>query len=136
MLCTYCQQKTQVINSRNQKNRNNVWRRRQCIACKKVVTTIEYLDHEKSWVVQYTAKNSQPFMRDKLFISIYKSIQHRPSALQDALGLTATVMAAIKKSLHEGSIDRSALASQVYTTLHHFDKPAAVHYAAFHSDAL
>lgn len=136
MVCTYCQQKTRVINSRPQLRSNGIWRRRKCTACGETVTSIESLDYEKTWVVQYSPRQKRPFLRDKLFVSIYKSCQHRPSAFEDARGLTATVIAGLWQDIDKALISPGLIARRTHAALHRFDKPAAVHYQAFHADVL
>ncbi len=138
MVCTYCGSETQVVNSRHQKRANNVWRRRKCTntECGSVFSTIEAVDYEKSWVVQYSNGNLEPFLRDRLSISIYKSLQHRPTAVTDAVGLSTTIVSAVQKSTQNGSITSTALATIAFATLQRFDKAAATMYQAYHADVL
>lgn len=136
MVCMYCQQKTTVSNSRPQLRTNNVWRRRRCTACQRTVTTIEHVDYEKSFVVQYPTVPDASFLRDKLFVSIYNSCRHRPSALPDSMGLCDTVTSRLLRSADQGVIKHIMIAETVLATLLRFDKAAAVHYQAFHADAL
>ena len=136
MVCIYCSSETQVINSRLQKRNNSVWRRRKCISCDAVYSTTETADYEKTWVVQYRGGSLAPFVRDKLFISIYKSCQHRPSALEDAVGLTSTVIAALRKNIQDGGLDASQVAKAAHEVLGRFDQPAAISYQAYHADVL
>ena len=136
MVCTYCGSETQVINSSRQRRSNNVWRRRKCIVCGAVFSTGEHVDYEKTWVVQYPGGTLQPFLRDKLFISIHKSVQHRPTALQDAIGLTNTAINNVTKEVENGSLKAQAIAKAAYVTLKRFDQPAAISYQAFHTDVL
>lgn len=136
MVCTYCSANTQVTNSRLQKRTNSVWRRRKCTGCGAIFSTTEYVDHEKSWVVQYTDKQLSPFLRDKLFVSIFQSCQHRPTALPDAIGLADTVIAAANKQVNQGTLPAKAIAIAAHETLKRFDQAAATHYQAFHADIL
>lgn len=136
MVCTYCSSPTQVTNSRLQKRSNSVWRRRKCTTCGAVFSTSEHVDYEKTWVVQYSNGRLSPFLRDKLFTSIYKSCQHRPSALDDAIGLTHTVISAVHKDTREGALKTQDLAKAALKVLKRFDQPAAVSYQAFHADVL
>jgi transcriptional regulator NrdR family protein len=137
MVCLYCSQDLSVTNSRPQKSRNQTWRRRLCKACGAVFTSVESIDLTKAIVVskdgQHGAKATlSPFERDKLFISIYESLRHRPMASQDARGLCDTVVAHIIKNASQASIDRRTIISLTMNTLANFDKAAASHYAAFH----
>ena len=131
MVCIHCGGNTRVTNSRAQKRQNQVWRRRQCEQCGTVFTTEEAVDYSGSIVV--TSKNGhlQPFSRDKLFLSIYRSCQHRPTALNDAAGLTDTVIRKLRPN--QGAVDRQAIINTVQVALNRFDKVASTHYAAFHA---
>lgn len=139
MVCIYCGSGTYVTNTRLQKRSNNVWRRRTCVKCGAVFSTGEQADYEKSWVVQYGGSKSNslaPFLRDKLFISIHKSVQHRPTALQDAIGLTDTVINHVAHEIRDGGLRSEIIALETFKTLQRFDKPAAISYQAFHTDVL
>jgi transcriptional repressor NrdR len=136
MVCIYCGSETDVTNSRPQKRSNSVWRRRQCKACGSIFSTAEHVDYEKSIVVQSVDGSLSPFLRDKLFASIFRSCQHRPTALQDTIGLTHTVMTKIWKLSTNGQLKATTVAMITYQTLQHFDQPAAVSYQAFHVSTL
>lgn len=136
MVCIHCASKTEVINSRSQKRSNSVWRRRHCKACGSVFSTEEHVDFEKSIVVQSSDGILSPFLRDKLFTSIYRSCQHRPTALQDTIGLTHTVIAKLWKLTESGQLTAATIASTTYQILKRFDQPAAVSYQAFHTDSV
>jgi transcriptional repressor NrdR len=136
MVCTYCGSETFVVNSRPQRRSNSIWRRRKCTQCNAIFSTTEHTDYEKTWVVQYPGGGLSPFVRDKLFISIHKSLQHRSNALNDAIGITNTVINKIHKSVREGGLRSEDIAKAVLDTLKHFDQPAAISYQAFHTDIL
>lgn len=136
MVCTYCSSETHVINSRHQKRANNVWRRRKCLNCNRIVTTVEQIDYEKTWTVAYLNESEQPFLRDKLLISLYQSCRHRPTALPDALGLTDTVISRLRLAVTDGSVTPTAIATICSETLRRFDKTAATVYKAYHADVL
>lgn len=136
MVCIYCGSPTSVTNSRPQKRSNSVWRRRQCSTCGSIFSTEEHVDYEKSIVVQSADGALRPFLRDKLFTSIYRSCHHRQSALEDAIGLTDTVITKIWKLSQNGQLQAGLVARTVYEVLSRFDRPAAVSYQAFHADVL
>ena len=94
MVCIYCGSPTQVINSRQQWRTNGVWRRRLCTVCKNVFTTTEAPDLSTTVMVEPKPGSASlhHFNRDRLFLSIYDSCKHRPTALKDASSLTATVI--------------------------------------------
>lgn len=137
MVCPYCSHELAVTNSRPQKSRNQIWRRRLCKACGAIFTSVEALDLTKALVVAIhdTRGNKPelvPFDRDKLFISLYESLRHRPAAASDARGLCDTLTAHIIKSAENGHIDSRTIIKLALSTLQKFDAAAAIHYAAFH----
>lgn len=137
MVCLYCSQDLAVTNSRPQVSRNQIWRRRLCKACGAIFTAVEAIDLSKALIVTKTAENGaepelQPFQRDRLFISIYESLRHRPSAANDARGLCDTVVAHIIKRAEYGKIDTRTITDTTLSTLRRFDQAAATYYAAFH----
>ncbi len=132
MVCIYCGNKTQITNSRLQKRVNHTWRRRECTHCHAVFTTEEAADLTTSVVVRRTDGHVQPFNRDKLFVSILKTVGHRKMPLEDAAGLTATVIAHLAHSNTKASLSPQTVANTVHTTLKRFDAAAAVQYTAYH----
>jgi transcriptional repressor NrdR len=134
MVCIYCGGSTNVTNSRLNKKLNKVWRRRACEACGEIFSTYETADRAKAWRVAKD-KTLSEFDRDRLFISLYKSLGHRPSAVQDAAALADTVVMLLTKR-PEGVISTQELSKVAYGVLTRFDKAAATHYAAFHKQAL
>ena len=133
MVCIYCSSPTSVTNSRPQKSRNQTWRRRLCSSCGAVFTSIEAIDLSQALAVQYTdATKLAPFDRDRLFISLYNSLRHRPAASREARELADTVTAHIILQAEHGRITARTIAESCLNTLQRFDKAAATHYAAFH----
>jgi hypothetical protein len=78
------------------------------------------------------------FSRDRLFLSLYKSLGHRDNALDDATALTATVLAKILRSsmTESGILEATALAKKSYSTLKRYDPLAAHAYKAYHQKTL
>ena len=146
MVCPYCGGNLAVNNSRPQKSRNQTWRRRPCKACGAVFTSIEYLELSQAVIVskpsdspaagaqpaQRIVTDLQPFSRDKLFISLYESLRHRPTASSDARGLCDTVTAHIISHASTGHVAADTIRIAALNTLQKFDAAAASHYAAFH----
>jgi transcriptional repressor NrdR len=131
MVCVLCGQKTKVINSRLQRKANQVWRRRQCLSCKTVFSTQETVQHELAWLVGDKGR-FEPFSRDKLFLSLYKSCEHRKTALSDAKGLTDTVISKLPAHLSGSMLKPGDIAAVAQVALNRFDKAASVHYQAFY----
>jgi transcriptional repressor NrdR len=132
MVCIHCESKTQVINSRPQKRHNQVWRRRECLKCGAIFTTEESPLYNATWAVTSKKGVLQPFSRDKLFLSLYKSCQHRRTATSDAAGLTDTIIKKLASQSSGGLIDRHFIIQVAQVALNRFDDAASVHYRAFH----
>ena len=132
MNCTYCGSETQVVNSRLQKRLNQVWRRRKCTNCGAIFSTHEAADYEASWRVLGANGSLHPFLRNKLLISLHKSLGHRSKAVEDATGLLETIIALLRSQADRGTLEVSEIALTVQQVLRNFDNAAATHYAAFH----
>lgn len=133
MVCHICGGETAVINSRPQVRSNSVWRRRRCILCDTVVSTSETIDYTKSIVVRpRTTKQLEPFSRDRLFLSLHKSLGHRNSALTDAAGLCTTITTKSITRAHNGVLDADTIMQVTVVALSRFDSLAAQHYQAMH----
>lgn len=133
MVCYTCSGETAVLNSRPQKRSNQVWRRRQCTLCDTMFTTTESIDYAKSLLVQKPdSRRLAPFERDRLMLSLYKSLGHRPTALADAGGLCATIIAKLAPTADKNVLTTQRIVEVSLVALNRFDKLGAQHYAAFH----
>lgn len=131
MVCVHCGGKTRVVNSRRQRRGNQVWRRRQCLNCGAVFSTVESARYELAWVVR-RGKRFEPFSRDKLLLSLHRSCQHRKNALSDSHSLTETTIGKLHTRVKDGALDPADITSAAQVALNRFDKAASVHYRAFH----
>lgn len=132
MVCLSCQQKTQVINSRPQLRSNQQWRRRQCVVCHSVFSTVEVADYAAVWSIKRPSGPLRPFNRDKLLLSVYNSLGHRSKGLEDASGLTDTIISKLSSLAVNGILTSKQIAQTVQVALNRFDKAASVHYQANH----
>ncbi|MEK7594106.1 MAG: hypothetical protein AAB436_00505 [Patescibacteria group bacterium] len=133
MVCIHCGSETHVINSRPQKRLNQVWRRRRCNTCQAVFTTEETTQYQAVWAVRGLKNGVEPFSRDKLLLSVYKSCEHRKTALEDARGLTDTIINKLRDRVVDGVLTRPVITQVTQVSLNRFDGAASVHYAAFHA---
>jgi hypothetical protein len=85
-----------------------------------------------SIVVQYSKKDLRPFLRDKLWLSLYTSLGHRDTAITDATALTTTVLAHLQESLQSGCVTPTTITKTASTILGRFDATAATMYKAYH----
>ena len=132
MVCVYCGGNTKVSNSRPQVKSNRIWRRRSCSSCQAVFTTIELYDPAQTWMVYGSDDKPTVFISEKLFLSIYESLKHRPAALLDAKHLSETVINKLGRTTNNGVIKKDTITKTVSVSLHRFDKVAHTHYQAFH----
>jgi transcriptional regulator NrdR family protein len=133
MVCIYCSYKTSIINSRHWQRNNATWRRRQCCKCKAIFTTNELAQYDSLWTVfRVDIRILSPFMRDKLYLSIYDSCKHRKSAIADASGLTDTVINKLRASVKDGSLSISDIRNITLNTVNKLDETSGVYYRAYH----
>jgi transcriptional repressor NrdR len=132
MVCIYCGGDTQVINSRLQKRLNRVWRRRKCLECAAIFSTHEQADYAAAWRVRLSNGSLRPFSQNHLLLSLYKSLEHRKTALTDAEALLDTIISSLQPQIVQGALEIAAIRELSLYTLEKFDKAAGVSYAAFH----
>ena len=135
MVCIYCGSGTQVVNSRHQKQANQVWRRRKCTnpACGAIFTTSEQPDLSKSLlVIGEPGSAGTQLLRELLFASIYEACKHREHAASDAAALTDTVLHTLLKGGRTANVSKKEIAEAAHTALSRFDRAAAAVYAAYH----
>ncbi len=132
MVCIHCGGQTAVVNSRHQRRLNQVWRRRLCKSCEAVFTTEEAASYEGSWAVVSPSGGLAPFSRDKLLLSLHRSLQHRPEALHDAVALSDTIMKKLLSLVQNGRLEAQQIRTTAQVALNRFDQAASTHYAAFH----
>ena len=133
MVCIYCHNKTQIINSGHLTRINGTWRRRKCPKCSAVFTTDEVAQYDALWMIRDTTSMVlSSFKRDRLFLTVYDSCGHRKQAVSDSTNLTDTIIAKLGNKQGKGIIDITDLKQLTYSTLNRFDKAAGVHYLAYH----
>jgi transcriptional repressor NrdR len=131
MVCIYCGNETKVVNSRHQKKANQVWRRRKCLNCQAIFTTLEGVDTTQALRLRRD-KRYEPFSRDILLLSVYESLRHRKTAIQDATELTGTILSHLYPLITDATVERDVIVEVATVTLSRFDKAAATSYKAFH----
>lgn len=133
MVCIHCGSETKVSNSRPQKRNNQVWRRRECLSCHAIFTTEETVQYSGAWTVRNAAGVVEPFSRDKLFLSLIRSLEHRKTALSDATALVETIIKKLASSVNNGTIETAQIVQITHVALNRFDSAASVSYSAFHA---
>jgi transcriptional regulator NrdR family protein len=101
--------------------------------CETVFTTEENVLYGQCWAVRDKSSKIRPFSKEKLFLSIYKSCEHRKTAITDSSSLTNTVIKRMISYANTGIIDAPKIKQVTQTALNRFDRSASVHYHAFHN---
>jgi len=131
MVCIYCGEKTKVVNSRHQKSSNQTWRRLRCTNCQSVVTSLEHISLEDALMVEKQNGTIEPFARDKLFLSIYKAVDHLRQPVISAGHLTNTVLRHLQKRPLLSPMPTKSISSAVSLVLKRYDAAASVRYLSF-----
>lgn len=127
MICLYCGSKTNIVNSRSFKKGFEKWRRHCCISCKEVFTSRELPDLETSLLIRKNSGSAEPFYTSKLLISLYKALDHRKNAQNDAYVLMQTICAQLLP-VAKKEVSTKTVAEQTIMSLKHFDPVGAVKY--------
>lgn len=131
MVCIYCVGETKVVNSRLQRRNNQVWRRRECIACQSVFTTHEAVELESALSVIKNGRN-EPFLGDLLLKELMMALQHRKdvyTASREVLGTIVRKLLSLPQKPVFKPIDIASATSDV---LKRFDHRAYLKYLADH----
>jgi transcriptional repressor NrdR len=129
--CLYCNSDTSVINSRLQKRANQVWRRRQCKACKAVFTTLEAVELPLALFVDSRGR-SEPFLPDKLYTEILLALQDHKDAYIAAREVSNTVIMQLLKLPEKPFFPRTAVSAATAKVLRRFDGRAYLRYVSEH----
>lgn len=131
MVCIYCSEDTKVINSRLQKRANTVWRRRKCINCAALVTSLEKVDLAGSLIVIKKNGLLEPFYEEKLLASLLKCLDHRPNYQVKAKQLNNTVVSDIIHSIGQARLSTKEISDAVTIVLKNYDLAALVKYTSY-----
>ena len=132
MVCPYCGGATDVINSREQKKSNRVWRRRQCQACNTVFTTHESAYLEDLYMVGAAPDKATQFDPNVLFAEIVSCLRHRQRSYSDAKEITAVTIQKCLKRASNGLIRPQDISQEAAQVLKRFDKQGYLRFYAEH----
>lgn len=132
MVCIYCSKKTKTTISRSSTNTPKTWRRHKCLTCKALFTTRELPDWSLSISVSQNNGQISPYSTDKVFVSVFRSLSHRKSPVEDSRGIATTITESVCQLQRNGVISKGELQKTISKILHRFDNVARVHYDAHH----
>lgn len=132
MVCVYCGSDTEVTNSRIQKRSNQVWRRRQCKACRAIFTTHEAIDLSTTLLVA-SGGSATPFLPDKLYTELLLALQDHKAPYVAAREVTTTIINALVKLPDKPLYQTQQISQETAKVLKRFDRRAYLRYVAEHS---
>jgi transcriptional regulator NrdR family protein len=94
-----------------------------------VFTTRESIETEYSFRVVYDDGSMSPLSRDRLFLSIYGSLEHRTDAVEEATALTTAVLRKLVDK-HSLKVPVRDLVDTTHSSLRRFNTASASIYAA------
>lgn len=128
MVCPYCRVKTRVVNSRPQRRRYQVWRRRQCPGCQATTTSYERLAPESVVSVRLAGGRRLPLAEIAVGGPIYAALG-ADSEAEAAAALTQTCLAKVFDR-QQAEISQQQLELIIYQTLRPYSRRAALRYLA------
>jgi transcriptional repressor NrdR len=131
MVCIYCGGETKVTNSRLQRRNNQVWRRRQCLACQSVFTTHEAVELESSLSVEQYGQ-STPFLPDLLLKELMMAMQHRKDVYTASREVLGTIVRRLLTLPQKPRFITSDISQVTAAVLKRFDRQAYLRYLADH----
>lgn len=131
MVCIYCGSGTRVTNSRLQRRHNQVWRRRQCKACRAVFTTHELIDLTQTLLVDSGA-SANPFLPDLLFSDLLFALKDYKDPYVAAREITSTVVQKLLQIHDQPVFTPKQISKTAAEVLKRFDYRAWLRYIADH----
>jgi len=131
MVCVYCGAKTKVTNSRWQKRSNQIWRRRQCLACQSLFTTHEQIELESALLVDKSGR-TQAFLPDLLLKDLMLALKHRSDVYTASGEVMATIIRRLLSLPQKPVFKSSDISKITAAVLKRFDKQAYLRYIAEH----
>lgn len=131
MVCIYCGGETKVTNSRLQKRNNQVWRRRQCLACQAVFTTHETIELDSVLSVKHNGQN-RPFLADLLLKELMLALSHRKDVYIASREVLATVVRQLLRLPQKPLFSPADISQTTAEVLQRFDRRAYLRYLADH----
>ncbi|MEK9195924.1 MAG: hypothetical protein AAB914_01005 [Patescibacteria group bacterium] len=97
-----------------------------------VFTTRELPDWSLSISVSRNNGQISPYSTDKVFVSVFRSLSHRKSPIEDARGITTTTTESVGQLQRNGVVSTGELQKTISGVLQRFDSVARIHYDAHH----
>jgi len=133
MKCPYCGSlETKVVDKRETENQDVTRRRRECLDCKKRVTTYERVEIIPLFVIKKTG-TKELFDRNKIERGMLKACEKRPVA-PETIKNAATDIELLLRAKESTEISSSAIGKLVMNRLKKLDKVAYIRFASVYKD--
>ena len=120
-----------MTNSRRQVRNNQIWRRRQCLACGAIFTTHEAIELESALSVRKDGR-PEPFLPDLLLNELMQALKHRDDAYTASREVLGTIIKRLLRLPQKPVFLTSDITSVTTEVLKRFDKRAYLRYIADH----
>ena len=129
MKCPFClHEDDKVIDSRSSNEGKSVRRRRECMKCKKRLTTYEYVEEVPLMVIKKDGRR-ESFDRNKIISGILKACEKRPVSVEKVETLVDRVEKELQKSFDK-EVKAKDVGELVMDHLHKLDEVAYVRFAS------
>lgn len=127
MVCPYCTSPTHVTNSRRRRLGYSIWRRRECLTCQQVFSTLEYPIVEKIIVLKTLEGRLKPLKQINVYTTVFQALGGLKAASETAQHLTETCL---NKILQQGEpvVSEKHLQKIIFATLKAYQHTAAQRY--------
>ncbi|MBM3775927.1 MAG: transcriptional repressor NrdR [Acidobacteria bacterium] len=133
MTCPFCgHAEDKVIDSRENKDRASIRRRRQCLACDKRFTTYERIEEVPYMVIKKDGRREK-FDRQKVLTGLLKACEKRPVGMARLADLVNEVESKVSDS-PDREISTIEIGEVLMAALRSLDKIAYVRFASVYRD--
>ena len=133
MRCPFCRaDNDRVIDSRAGDDGGSIRRRRECLACRRRVTTYERIERQLLTVVKKQGERD-PFDRDKLTRGLAKACWKRPVTAEDIEAVVAALEAELFGS-YESEVPSRVIGERLMELLKGLDQVAYVRFASVYRE--
>lgn len=133
MRCPFCKSvNVSVVDSRSRGDGTSIWRRRECLSCEKRFSSKERIDFSE-FSVKKRNGDKEPFSREKILMSIFKSLGKRPLDEEKL----ETAVDEITQEIHRNGktdIRSSVIGDLVLDKLKKLDPIIYIRYASVYKD--
>ena len=133
MECPYCGDlNTRVVDSRREKIKSEVRRRRECIECLKRFTTFERIEDIPVMVIKKDNIREE-FNRNKILSGVKKACEKRAISIDQIEGLVEEIQRELRET-NDKEVPSQLIGEKVMEKLHKLDDVAYVRFASVYRD--